>query len=162
MPISASPSINSRTASCSPSCRLAAPTIHCGDLARRPVAAGTSRRNRFCYRRSLRSTLPLAGTWFEHQQLRSLKVRGFSPTDASLGTIAVVPGAFHRERSPQQTGADGQVLKEESERLGFAVTIARRSVCVHQSANWAIVRDWLAQRFADPVLLVSLSKGTAE
>lgn len=95
------------------------------------------------------------------EQLRSLNARGFSSTDASPGTIAVVPGAFHRERS-RQTGADGQVLNEEAERLGFAVTIAPTLSFGSLERNSAIVRNWLAQRFADPVVLVSLSKGTAE
>ena len=75
--------------------------------------------------------------------------------------MVIVPGAFHRERS-HQTGADGQVVREEAERLGFSVITAPTLSFGSLEQNAAIVRDCLAQVFAEPVTLVTLSKGTAE
>jgi len=79
----------------------------------------------------------------------------------SRGTVVIVPGAFHRERA-RQTGADGQVVRDEAERLGYTVVVAPTHSFGSLEENSAIVRSCLAQDFAEPVVLVSLSKGTAE
>jgi hypothetical protein len=73
----------------------------------------------------------------------------------------IVPGAFHRERAGH-TGADGQIVREEAERLGYAVVAAPTRSFGSLEENSAIVRNCLTEEFAEPVVLVSLSKGTAE
>ncbi len=72
-----------------------------------------------------------------------------------------MPGAFHEDRA-RLTGADGGIVIEEARRLGFATTVAPTRGFGPLRENAGVLRDWLAEPLAGPVILVSLSKGTAE
>jgi hypothetical protein len=75
-------------------------------------------------------------------------------------TIAIVPGAFYRERP--ETGADGRIVAEEAIRLGCrAVQVPLKSFG-SLTENAAILLDWLSRRTEKMLILVSLSKSGAE
>ena len=74
--------------------------------------------------------------------------------------IGIIPGAFHREH--KRTGADGRRVVELFRRAGFrAETVPLASFASLRENSRAIV-DWLEQRGEERVLLVSLSKGSAD
>jgi hypothetical protein len=74
-------------------------------------------------------------------------------------TIVIVPGAFHEVHC--DTGADGKAIAKEAQRLGTnAETIPLPNVG-RLRENARRICDWLKQR-DDPLVLVSLSKGSAD
>jgi hypothetical protein len=93
--------------------------------------------------------------------IESGDAREAAPHLAGRGTVAIVPGAFHQDRR-RDTGADGDVVRREAQRLGFAVTVAPTVGFGSLEQNADIVANWLQNGHAPPIVLVSLSKGTAE
>jgi hypothetical protein len=75
-------------------------------------------------------------------------------------TVAIVPGAFYRTRP--QTGADGSFILDHLARFGFQAERIPLHSFGSLRANATLIGDWLRQRPARRVILVSLSKGGAE
>jgi hypothetical protein len=100
---------------------------------------------------------PVHGPWME--QLG--EATGSERDDRRPGaTVVIVPGAFYREYP--QSGADGQVVREEAERLGFATDRVPLLSFGSLRANARMLGDWLARDRRENLILVSLSKGGAE
>lgn len=76
------------------------------------------------------------------------------------GTVAIVPGAFHRENP--RTGADGRVVREVAARLGLPVVIAPVTSTGSLAENARLLAAWLAESKADRLILVSVSKGGSD
>jgi hypothetical protein len=74
--------------------------------------------------------------------------------------VAIVPGGFYVE-SPH-TGADGSLVRDEAARLGCRTACVPLESFGALETNAAILRDWLVSQRAEPVVLVSVSKGSAE
>src|SRR5262249_38047306 len=75
-------------------------------------------------------------------------------------TIALVPGACYAEYP--HTGADGRILRDMAREWGCRVeTIPLLSFGSLQE-NAQILRRWLAAYTREPLVLVSLSKGSAD
>jgi hypothetical protein len=75
-------------------------------------------------------------------------------------TVVIVPGAFYREFP--QSGADGRLVREEADRLGFATDFVSLRSFGSLRGNARILCDWLARDGRANLILVSLSKGGAE
>jgi hypothetical protein len=75
-------------------------------------------------------------------------------------TVAVVPGAFHKE--DRHSGADGRLVLEAVQRLGCRVERVPLPSFGSLRAGAALIRDWLRGCAAEEIVLVSLSKGGAE
>lgn len=75
-------------------------------------------------------------------------------------TVALVPGAFHRENP--RTGADGRVVREVAAQLGLPVVVAPVSSTGSLAENARLLADWLAGSDRDRLLLVSVSKGGSD
>jgi hypothetical protein len=75
-------------------------------------------------------------------------------------TIAIVPGAFYVE-SPH-TGADGRLVIEEADRCGCRTALVPLRSFDSLAVNSAILVDWLRTCREKRIVLVSLSKGSAD
>lgn len=75
-------------------------------------------------------------------------------------TLAIVPGAFYREKS--RSGADGAVVRGEAERLGCPTELVPLASRGGIEENARILCEWLVARGRAPLVLVSLSKGGAD
>ena len=75
-------------------------------------------------------------------------------------TVAIVPGAFYAEHP--ETGADGRFVREEATRLGCRTTFVPLLSFGPLRENAQRLLDWLDRQPAQPIVLVSLSKGGAE
>jgi len=77
--------------------------------------------------------------------------------------LAIVPAAHYRENP--RTGADGRLLREEAERLGYAVELVPVASAGRVRENARFLLDWLRERSGGSqraIVLASLSKGGAE
>lgn len=88
---------------------------------------------------------------------RVARRRSVSRLDA---TVVVVPGAFHRTHSG--TGADGREVREEAARLGARTDIIPLPNLATIRDNARSIREWLRRRDDGRIILVSLSKGSAD
>jgi hypothetical protein len=79
------------------------------------------------------------------------------PRDALL---AVVPGALYREYP--KTGADGRVIRNIAESIGWTTELIRLPTDGPPEPNGERLQEWLDRRANRPTLLVSLSKGSAD
>jgi hypothetical protein len=76
-------------------------------------------------------------------------------------TIAVVPGAFYLE--DRTSGADGRFIRESAARLGCRDECVPLESFGALATNARILLDWLLARSRpEPIVLVSLSKASAE
>jgi hypothetical protein len=91
------------------------------------------------------------------QRLDVLPDNDVVPTSAR---VVIVPGAFYREFP--HTGSDGRLIREEATRLGFDVTIVPLVSFGALQTNARILIDFLNDQPADPLVLVSLSKGGSD
>lgn len=76
------------------------------------------------------------------------------PRDALL---AIVPGALYREYP--NTGADGKVIRDIAESLGWSTELVPLPSDGPPEPNGEMLLEWLECRADRPVLLLSLSKG---
>lgn len=75
-------------------------------------------------------------------------------------TVAIIPGAFHRENP--RTGADGRVAREVAEQLGLPVAVIPVSSTGSLAENARVIGDWLLAHRDDALILVSVSKGGSD
>ena len=75
-------------------------------------------------------------------------------------TVAVAPGAFYQEFP--HTGADGRLLLEQAERLGFRTAVIPSRSMGTLAENARIICDWLQRQSGEPLVLVSVSKGGSD
>jgi len=75
-------------------------------------------------------------------------------------TWAIVPGAFHREHP--ETGADGASLRSYAQQQGIRCEIVPTQSFGPLDVNTTILQEWLGRRKGDPLVLISLSKGSLE
>ncbi len=75
-------------------------------------------------------------------------------------TVAIVPGAFYAEHP--ETGADGRFVHEAATRLGCRTSLVPLLSFGPLRENARRLLDWLDRQPAQPMVLVSLSKGGAE
>jgi hypothetical protein len=79
---------------------------------------------------------------------------------ALRATLAIVPGAFWREYPG--TGVGGQVLEEPARRLGMPVERIPVASQGRLADNARTILAWLSRSRAEELVLVSLSKGSAD
>jgi len=76
------------------------------------------------------------------------------PPDVKL---AIVPGAFYRENP--RSGADGHVVREQAERLGWRTDLIPIASTGSLQENASTIYRWLGEHRHNRIVLVSLSKG---
>ena len=81
-------------------------------------------------------------------------------TSSDLPLIGVVPGAFYRQH--KNTGADGSRVAEIFKSMGCPVECLPLESFGSLSRNAALIAHWLAKRRDQRIVLVSLSKGSAD
>jgi hypothetical protein len=91
------------------------------------------------------------------ERVASLEGAERAPAGALL---AIVPGAGYREYP--QTGADGRRLHEDARRHGWHVALAPVASFGAPIDNAQVLCDWLRRRPEETIVLVSLSKGSAD
>jgi hypothetical protein len=74
--------------------------------------------------------------------------------------VAVAPGAYYRELP--SSGADGRLLRQRVAAYGCRTAVIPTRSMGTVSENGRIIRDWLAARSHERILLASLSKGAAD
>jgi hypothetical protein len=74
--------------------------------------------------------------------------------------VAVVPGYLYRERS--HTGADGAIVLEHAQRLGYRTVTVPLPSRGGVRSNARLLGEWLDQQTEDAIVLASISKGGAE
>ncbi len=74
--------------------------------------------------------------------------------------VAVVPGFLYREYPA--SGADGRMLIEASERLGWQVRTIEVASTGRLGENSRTILDWLKQHARQPTVLASISKGGSD
>jgi hypothetical protein len=82
------------------------------------------------------------------------------PGAGPLPLIAIIPGAFHREN--KHTGADGALLAGILRSMGCSVECVPVGSFGSLYENAGIIARWLKQQKNRPVIVASLSKGTAD
>ena len=84
------------------------------------------------------------------------------PPAESLGgmTFAVAPGAFYREFP--HVGADGSLLREVAASFGCKTAVVPVASSAGLRNNAEVILNWLEQQSGSPIILASLSKGTAD
>jgi hypothetical protein len=93
--------------------------------------------------------------------IREMEVpRTEGPWTRSPATLAIVPGAFYRERP--ETGADGRRLFTIAARLGCRAKLIPVAGFGSPSENARTLADWLTARPEEEFVLVSLSKGSLD
>jgi hypothetical protein len=92
--------------------------------------------------------------------IRRIDAMPASAPRAAAHTVAIVPGAFYVE-SPH-TGADGRLVIEEADRRGCRTALVPLRSFDSFAANSAILLDWLRTCRDKRIVLVSLSKGSAD
>lgn len=95
--------------------------------------------------------------------IERVKAQGREAATCSLpsgATLAIVPGAFYRENP--KSGADGRIVREQAERLGWATELIPIASLGSLDENARIIHDWLAERRESRIVLVSLSKGGSD
>jgi hypothetical protein len=75
-------------------------------------------------------------------------------------TVAVAPGGFHVENP--ESGADGRFVLEQAKALGLRTTTVPLRSFPTLRENARLLCDWLRRQPDEPLILVSLSKGSAE
>ncbi len=81
-----------------------------------------------------------------------------NPIHADL--IGIVPGAFHQEH--RDTGANGDRILRIARNMGIEAAVIPTPGFGRLDANAGLLRDWLTRHPGRRILLVSLSKGSAE
>ena len=112
--------------------------------------------------------LDFATALFYDRVLRHSKHKSFFErvhSDEPLGAgprplIVIIPGAFHREH--KNTGADGELLAGILRSLGCEVERVPVESFGSLNQNAQIIARWLKQRKNRPVIIASLSKGSAD
>jgi len=94
------------------------------------------------------------------ERVRALGREAASCSPPSGVTLAIVPGAFYRENP--RSGADGRIVREQAERLGWVTESIPIASLGSLDENARIIRDWLAERRESRIVLVSLSKGGSD
>ena len=94
------------------------------------------------------------------RQMEQLKQQNSKDTPKLNATVAVVPGAFYREHP--ETGADGQVMRDEAARHGCQAELIPTKSIGTPAENGRIICDWLANQCDSKIILASLSKGGAD
>lgn len=79
---------------------------------------------------------------------------------APEATVAIVPGAFHRENP--RTGADGRIVREVAVQLGLRVAVAPVSSTGSLVENARLLAEWLSTMGNVRLVLVSVSKGGSD
>lgn len=74
--------------------------------------------------------------------------------------VVILPGAFYRA-SPQ-TGADGRLVREAAEQLGYPTALVPLNDFDRLDASADLLAGWLKRNADRPSILVSLSKGAAD
>lgn len=77
-----------------------------------------------------------------------------------INVVGIVPGAFYREHA--NTGADGATVVQNLESLGCRAERVPVESFGSLATNAAIIHQWLDDRRAQRIALVSLSKGTSD
>ena len=75
-------------------------------------------------------------------------------------TWAIVPGAFYREHP--ETGADGASLRSYAKEQGIHCEVVPTQSFGTLDVNTTILQEWLGRRRDEPLVLISLSKGSLE
>lgn len=81
-------------------------------------------------------------------------------TERPDGTLVIVPGACYVEYPA--TGANGVRLRAVAEAIGWRVEVVPVQSFGALKTNARIIKRWLDNHSAEPVVLVSLSKGGAD
>jgi len=74
--------------------------------------------------------------------------------------LVIVPGAFYREHP--RSGADGRIVREQAERLGWPIDLIPVASTGSILENARTICHWLAERRDSRIVLVSLSKGGSD
>jgi hypothetical protein len=90
-------------------------------------------------------------------QLREQNSKPGPPLDA---TFAIAPGAFHREFP--HTGADGRLLRDVAEKLGYRTALIPVSSTATLTEAAQSIHAWLNQQMNEKIVLASVSKGGAD
>ena len=93
-------------------------------------------------------------------RMRALETAVDHPPPPADLTLAIVPGAFYREHP--RTGADGSVVRERAERLGWPTTLVPLASLGSLQENARLLVDWLLAHRGSRFVLVSLSKGGSD
>ena len=80
--------------------------------------------------------------------------------DGQLPIVGIVPGAFYREH--KNTGADGARLGVILQSIGCRVEIVPLESFGSLNRNAALIAEWLKKRRDERVVLMTLSKGSAD
>ena len=89
------------------------------------------------------------------------RVQSIDPLQAVQPTlIGIIPGAFYREH--KRSGADGARLVAIGKAMGCPVKLIPVESFGSLSRNAGVISKWLSQNKGQRVLLVSLSKGSAD
>jgi hypothetical protein len=75
-------------------------------------------------------------------------------------TVAIVPGAFHRENP--RTGADGRIVRDVAAQLGLPIVVAPVSSTGPLAENARLLSGWLSASSNGRLILVSVSKGGSD
>jgi hypothetical protein len=98
-----------------------------------------------------------------HRELAARLVEGAGGRPAPRApdlTVGIVPGAFYRE--DHTSGANGRFVLESLADLGCRAEVLPLPSFGPLPGGAQVIRDWLRGRPGGPVVLVSLSKGSAE
>jgi hypothetical protein len=80
--------------------------------------------------------------------------------NCEIPMVGIVPGAFYREH--KNTGADGARLAAILKSMGCNVEIVPLESFGSLKQNAALIAQWLKERKGGPVVLITLSKGSAD
>lgn len=94
---------------------------------------------------------------YDQLSLRSFSKRSPSRLNAM---VVIVPGAFYRTH--RWTGADGSVIRSEAERFGARTDIIPLPNLGTLDQNARQIHEWLNHHNNERIILVSLSKGSAD
>jgi hypothetical protein len=74
--------------------------------------------------------------------------------------IIIVPGALYVERP--ELGGDGKIVRQVAESFGYETDLIPISSCGSIRKNASLIRDWFIKRREERMIIVSLSKGSAD
>jgi hypothetical protein len=93
------------------------------------------------------------------QQINAFR-RDSSPAPRLNAKLVIVPGALYIERPDM--GGDGRVIREVATTFGMQTSLIPLASFGSVAANAKSICAWLRQHLHEPIILISLSKGSAD
>jgi hypothetical protein len=94
------------------------------------------------------------------RQVDALRKSSSPPTALANTKVVIVPGALYVERP--DLGGDGRLVRNVAKQFGYETDLIPLASFGGVTTNARLIREWIRQHSSERMILVSLSKGSAD